>query len=138
MGERRLRWHTLWLGLGWVLIGLVVWLSLMSSPPDLELEFEHIDKLEHVVTYAALMGWFGQLYVGRALKVWALILLVLGAALEGLQGLGGTRIFDLADMAANAAGIGVALALSQTRLSHGLVWLERRLLGQTRSPRYRQ
>ena len=50
---------------------------------------------------------------------------MLGIALEFAQGMTGYRMFDHADMALNALGVGIGLALARTRLQHMLSAIER-------------
>ena len=80
---------------------MIVWLSLTPSPP--RVDFEASDKLGHLLAYGALMFWFAQLYRERIFHAAGFI--AMGAALELLQGWGGTRSFELLDMLANAAGV---------------------------------
>ena len=95
----------LWRLLGWGLIASVIYLSLTASPPEI-LEFAFADKLEHLLAYAVLMGWFGQLYVTKPAQLaWAVGFCLLGVTLEFAQGWGGVRFFDVWDMAANALGV---------------------------------
>jgi hypothetical protein len=107
------RLSLLWLSIGWALIGLVIYLSLTATPPEV-LEFQSSDKVEHLLAYGTLMGWFGQLYPSFRRQVpWALGFCVLGILLEFLQGWGGSRTFDYTDMLAN--GFGVLLGWWLTR-----------------------
>jgi VanZ family protein len=105
-----LRYPWLWLALGWALVAGVCIGSLMpgSSVPDLRLS----DKLLHAGSYFLLMVWFAGLYP-RVRHIWiALVLFALGLTLDVLQSGTATRSFDPRDVAANAAGILFALALS--------------------------
>ena len=86
-----------------------MWASLTPaspSPPG-------SDKVGHLAAYGALMFWFAQLYARRV--PWAAGFVVLGVALEFAQGWTGYRSFDVNDMLANTAGVGLgwgaALAL---------------------------
>jgi hypothetical protein len=115
---------------GWVLIGSVVYLSLTSAPPQV-FEFTSADKFGHLFAYGALMGWFGQLYMSVRLQAgWAAIIIALGVALEFVQGWGGVRVFDVADMLANSLGVGLGwwitrgwLAGTLLRMDHALARL---------------
>lgn len=64
------------------------------------------DKVGHFLAYAALgLAAFWARFAPRGRRLWApLALAVYGAALEGVQGLGGVRSPELADAVANAAG----------------------------------
>jgi VanZ family protein len=102
----RLRFHTLWLSIGWALVLFVVYLSL--SPHPISVPVEQGDKIGHLAAYAALMLWFSQLYphMQRRLML-AAALVALGVALEFAQLLTDTRTFEIADMLAD--GVGVAI-----------------------------
>lgn len=105
-----LRYPWFWLALGWALVVGVVIGSLMpgSSVPDIRLS----DKVLHAGSYFLLMVWFAGLY-RRARHVWiALVLFGLGLTLDVLQSGTTSRTFDPLDVAANASGILVALAMS--------------------------
>ena len=93
----------LWLIIGFGLVMLVIVASLMPNPPN-PADFKGSDKLEHLAAYAAMMLWFSQIYTKNRVR-WAIALafVMLGIALECLQGLGGYRTFGYTDMTANAA-----------------------------------
>lgn len=82
----------------------MIWLSLTPHPPE-PVSFAGVDKLEHLAAYGCLMLWFSVAYRGRARWIVAGWLIVLGVALEILQGWGGIRYFEYADMAANSSGV---------------------------------
>ena len=56
------RYYKLWLAIGYALIGLVIYLSVTSHPPDPGIEMPNFDKLAHTLAYFAMMGWFAQIY----------------------------------------------------------------------------
>lgn len=115
-----------WLAFGWLLVGLVVYLSLTPHPPEqLSLPFPYADKLGHGFAYASLSLWFCQICLQarqRAAVVAALI--GLGITLEFLQGMGGYRTFEIADMVANSIGTLLGLLLAHTPLGRLFVWFE--------------
>lgn len=117
----------LWWSLGIVLLLAIAALSLLSiRGPDLHLP--NSDKLNHALAYCVLTVYFGQL-VGtewrrRAVVVGSLI--GYGIAIELLQALTPTRVAEVADLVANAAGIGLGLLLLRTPLSRLLIAIERR------------
>lgn len=117
-------WKPLWYWLGALMLAVVVYLSLMPSPPQLDISAG--DKLQHLAAYSALGYWFGML----ALQNWRRLclvaggLIVLGIALEFIQGMTGYRTFDVGDMLANAIGVVAGLTLARTRLGLALLWLE--------------
>jgi VanZ family protein len=100
---RSLKHSRLWLGIGWGLVALVVYFSLIPNPP--RLDFRQGDKLQHVCAYFGLMLWFGQIYL-RRLPL-ALSLLALGLSMEILQGFTDYREASALDMLANAVGVGL-------------------------------
>lgn len=117
--------HKVWLGLGWLWIGLVCYLSLMPHPPE-PVSFEGVDKLEHLLAYAGLMLWFCQVYVTRAARIRVLVgLVLLGVGIEILQGMGGYRYFEYADMLANSGGVLTGWGLAHTRMGRVILLLER-------------
>ena len=118
-----LRWRTLWLIIGWALVALLWYGSLMPAPPKMDLD--HGDKWGHLLAYFLLSLWWMQLYRRRAQQhLLALSFAAMGLVLEVLQGLSGIRFFELADLAANTLGVLCAWALAPTRLGHALSWLE--------------
>lgn len=124
--NRRLRHHKAWSALGWGFIALVVYLSLMRAPTDVAPKMFDVG---HLLAYAWLMLWFGQIHrLARMRLLIGTLLCLLGIAIEFAQGLTGYRTFDPADMIMNAVGVGVGLLLAQTPLQNALDALERRVL----------
>jgi VanZ family protein len=120
----RLRFHAVWITLGWMLVLFIVYESL--TPHPVELEVEQGDKLGHFAAYLVLMSWFANVYHGtgeRALCV--LGCLALGVGLEFAQRLTATRSFEFTDMAAGAAGVLIGLMLAPPRLPNYLRFAER-------------
>lgn len=121
-----LRYRTTWLLLGWLLIALVIYLSLTSEPGPSFLRFVGADKLEHVMAYATLMGWFCQLFWhGRQRAMLGAAFVAMGIALEFVQGAIGYRQFDYSDMIADAAGVAIGWLSMATRLRETLAVLDR-------------
>ena len=93
------------------MVAAIVYGSVMHSPPSLG--FEQSDKLEHVGGYGLVMFWFCQLYRARPVRLgYALGFAALGVALEFVQRWLGYRSFELADMVADAAGVGLGWAIA--------------------------
>ncbi len=91
-----------WVG-GWLAVALVVWASLATPPPGALPSFTWADKLAHLVAYAALGWWFGELEPEwRRRAFWGFC--AVGAVLELLQGLTPERTPELLDGVANALG----------------------------------
>jgi VanZ family protein len=108
-----LRYPYVWLSLGWLLVIGVVVGSLLPGPIINEITPPINDKVEHFSAYFVLMIWFAGLYPRAKHLRLAGALLFLGTALDVLQGTATrTRTFDLLDIAADAVGIAVALALA--------------------------
>ncbi len=83
----------------------------MPSPPETGIEGG--DKLGHLAAYASLMLWFCFLYRGLPARVsYALGFAAMGVALEFAQGALGYRLYDTADMAANALGVLLGWAIA--------------------------
>ena len=102
----QLRLKGLWFAFGFTLLGVIVYLSLTANPPPIGSEIPHMDKWGHLLAYAALMGWFGQLFhIPTARFLLLLTCIAAGVALEFLQQWGGVRMFEIADMAANTLGV---------------------------------
>ena len=121
-------YRSYFLGLGWVLVLLVVGFSLAPNPPDTGVD--QGDKIGHLLAYFCLMAWWGQLH-DRHPRLLVLFLL-LGAALEGLQGLTPSREPSLFDMLANASG--ALLGWLATRIwPHWLPVLDARLASRPTS-----
>jgi VanZ family protein len=94
-----------WQVVGWIGVVALVVLCLIPQAPSFT-PYEHEDKVQHALAYAALMLWFSQLHLTlRARGATALLLLALGIGIEFVQGWLGTRMFSPADMIADAAGI---------------------------------
>ena len=120
-----LRWYWVWfaLGVGWV--ALVWYLSLASDLPIPGVEIQHVDKAGHLLAYACLMGWFGNLTTRRRSRVLlAGGLVLMGIGLEYLQGLGAQRAFEYADMLANTLGVVLGYILTRGPLQRILKKLE--------------
>jgi len=99
---------------GYGMILTVIVFSLIPVEIDLS---EGRDKWSHLLAYGGLMFWFGMLYSGaiRQLQI-ALAFIAIGVALEFLQRETGYRSFDVADMAANAAGVLLGWGLARIPL----------------------
>ncbi|NOY66406.1 MAG: VanZ family protein [Gammaproteobacteria bacterium] len=125
---KKLHYHQIWLFIGYSLIVLVVYLSLNTGGAHGIGSFLN-DKISHFLGYTGLMLWFSQLY--RTVKIRSLLvilLIFLGVALEYLQGFGGVRVFEVADMVANASGVVFGWLLALTGLDRTLYWFEGRFL----------
>ena len=121
-------WHTL----GWLLVGLVIFLSLAPKAPVV-LEVPGSDKVNHVVAYLVMMLWFSQLHREPRRQFWIGVgLIALGAGLELAQGLLMYRSADLLDGLANSCGVFAGRFLVETRLGSSLAFFDGQLLRLTR------
>jgi len=121
---RQLKYLKIWLTLGWALVGLVIFLSVIPRAPDM-LDLDGGDKLLHVFAYAIMMLWFGFIYLpGRTYQNLGIILIAIGIALELIQGLSDHRSLSFLDMVANAVGVSLGWLLAKTRLSFTLAHVE--------------
>lgn len=95
-----LHFRRLWQIIGAGLVLLTIAGSLAPTMPDVSVSLS--DKFLHLFVYAVLGTWFAALTANR----WRLLLMLiaLGATLEILQALGGSRYAEGLDMAANAIG----------------------------------
>jgi VanZ family protein len=124
--DRLLRFNTLWLAIGWLLIFFVVYLSL--TPQPLEIPVQEGDKIGHTLAYAVLMLWFSQLYSPprKRLQV-GCALIALAVGLEFAQRYTGYRTFEIADMVAGGAGVMIGWCVAPPRGPAFLALLERQL-----------
>ena len=104
--------RTVWLILGWMLVGAVIFISLMPEPPDVGVRGG--DKAGHFLAYGLLMLWFVQVYPMKRWWRLAVGFMVMGVSLELLQGLLGHRSLEYADMLANSVGVVLGWLLGKT------------------------
>ena len=120
-----LKFRFLWLVVGYALVALVIALSLVSVPVDMEMNFPYEDKLYHAFAYFTLMAWFSQIYHDRFSRIlFALIFVFLGILLEYLQGFAPGRIAGYGDMVANTAGVALGFAVTSTEVRNYLAKIE--------------
>jgi VanZ family protein len=118
------KYPMLWLGLGWLLIAAIIYLSLLDVGPK-TMQVTHGDKFGHVIAYGAAMFWFMQIYEDhRSRLLTAAGLLALGIALEFAQTTTVYRTFGHADMLANGIGIVLGWILSPPRTRNVLECVE--------------
>lgn len=116
--RRPLRGFALWQALAWVAVGAVVYLSLVPNPPNIPVT--EGDKWGHTLGYALLMIWFVQLYQRPLHARLGLGVLLLGIAMECMQGLTSYRSFEWWDMVADGGGVLVGWLLGGTALGMAL------------------
>ena len=121
-----LKLRFLWLTIGYGLVALVVFLSLTSSPVDLELNFPYEDKVFHAFAYFTLMAWFSQIYHDRFQRnMIAVVFVFMGVTLEYLQAYDPNRYFEFADMIANIVGIALGFSIALTAAKNTLLNIEK-------------
>jgi len=119
-----LNYRHAWLTGGWLLVGLVIYLSLTPHPPE-PLSFSNADKFEHGVAYGSLALWFCQIYLSARSRMIALASLIgLGIGLEFVQGWTGYRFFDVWDMVANGIGLMFGFLLVLTPFGRMFILIE--------------
>ena len=113
----------LWIVAGIGIIALLWWLSLMRSPPNIDVADG--DKYGHLLAYAGTMWWWAQLWPAwKKRLLLAVTLALMGVAIEFAQGATGWRTFDVMDMLANSAGVLVGWVLAVTPLGKMLGVIE--------------
>ena len=119
-----LRFKNIWLFIGWIQVGLVIYLSLIRIETDTP-DFKGLDKLFHLMAYTSLMLWFGFCRLSKktflVIGIW---LIIIGIALELIQGNIAYRSMSASDMLANSLGISLGWLLAKTPMSLALVYLE--------------
>ena len=123
-----LRFWLIWFVIGVAMILVVVYLSLAKVHlPQVPSTIG--DKINHLIAYGVLCGWFGQLYrLHWQRNLIAFCLVLLGVLMEVLQGFTSYRYFDLLDACANTLGVCVGLAALYCGADKILQWFESNLL----------
>jgi VanZ family protein len=121
---RPLRRLGTWRLLGALAVGLTVVLSLVPMPRP-PIPVEHSDKLEHFLTYFALVAWYVQLVANRQALAWHVAAFaLLGATIEIAQGFTTWREPDWWDLGANLLGVASGALLYTTPLRNVLARLD--------------
>jgi VanZ family protein len=121
----KLRYSKLWWGIGWSIIAVVIYGSLIR-PDGRDVPFEVSDKLVHFSAYWLMSIWFAGVLEKRRYPWLALALLAFGGAIELLQGaMGYGRDADWRDMIANTLGVFTALGVAYAGLGSWMVAIER-------------
>lgn len=101
---------------------IVIYLTLTPRPPEIGIDFKFIDKIEHLLAYLLMSGWFAQIYHSPRARLTVIVLFsIMGILLEILQWFGGVRFLEAADMAANASGAILGVLLSRLSLLSDLL-----------------
>ena len=135
------RYRSLWLMIGYIMMLLVVYYSVIGQIPDpsgIAKYFDqgaakpylgrratlwmYYDTYIHLFTYFLLMVWFAQLYHVRKQRFfYALIFICMGIVLELIQSVELTRQFELSDMAANFTGVLIAFVITRVAVCRSLL-----------------
>jgi VanZ family protein len=122
----KLRYSKLWWGIGWAILGAVIYGSL--DRPDTTMPIVVSDKLVHFGAYWLMTMWFAGLLQRRRYPWLAVAMFLFGGVIELLQGaMGFGRDADWHDLVANSLGIVTALGVAYAGLGSWLVVIERRL-----------
>ena len=128
--NRKLRYQTVWVAMGWLLVMAIFAVSLYPNPPK-NLLAEGWAKVWHAFSYMMLMFWFSLVYVNLTTRIKiALSCVMMWLLIEVLQGFSIIRTFDLYDALANAIGVMLGAALIGTRLSQILIGYENLIMGK--------
>lgn len=125
-----LRYPGVWVSVGWLMVALVVWASLAPELPEHAVAVP--DRLGHLLAYLLLAIWFAAVYPGRGKPFLAGGLILLGAGLEVLQGLGGVRHAELGDLVADTMGTVLGALLPRRISVPWIAWLDRLFFGPGR------
>ena len=121
-----LKLRFLWLTIGYALVVLIVFLSLTSSPVDMEMGFPYEDKVFHALAYFTLMAWFSQIYHDKFQRnMIAVVFVFMGVMLEYLQGFDASRYFEFSDMIANSIGVALGFSIALTGAKNILLRIEK-------------
>ncbi len=127
MEQQPLRYFQLWLAIGWLLVAVVLYSSLTSSPIQMP-GIEYGDKIGHFFAYFTLVFWFCQLYKNRSHILLFMLFVMMGVVVELIQGQTGYRTFEVADMLANSLGAVMGWLLVRFYVAEMLLTIEMWLL----------
>ena len=123
MKNETLRYKKLWLTIGLLMIAFVVVETLTPSPIGTGMHIS--DKILHIAGYFGMMGWFVQIFHNRKYQLlMAIGFISMGMMLELVQGWGGVRQYEVADMLANGTGVVLAWLLSLSGFRNILLKVE--------------
>ena len=126
--NRDLRYKRVWRSIAFLNIGIIITLSLIPGPEDIP-SVSGLDKVMHILAYAFCMFWCNMCYRDRKnTMLFSAGLILMGVALEVVQGMIGYRMMSIYDMIANSVGVFSGLVLARTRLSMSLLYFEKRFL----------
>jgi VanZ family protein len=127
MERQPLRYFSLWLTIAWLLVAVVLYSSLTSSPIQTP-NIEYGDKIGHFFAYFTLVFWFCQLYKNRSHILLFVLFVTMGVVIELIQGQTSYRTFEVADMLANSLGAVMGWLLVRFYVAEMLLTIEMWLL----------
>ena len=112
--------YFIWDILSWFFLVLVIVLSLIPVPIDINYDdsYIHLDKLAHFFSYALLLVLFSKIYISRFYLKISFFLFLLGFLLEVIQSYTSYRTFDINDLLANTFGIMLGILISNYIISN--------------------
>lgn len=99
--------------IGGLYIGFIIIMSLTPTPVMAKYDPTKQDILSHFSAYFIMMLWHAQIYPAKYFPHLAIIFILLGIVVEGLQGTMATREFQMVDMGFNALGVVFAWLISK-------------------------
>jgi hypothetical protein len=101
------KYYKLRLILGGLYIALIIIMSLIpgSYSPAAGFDPSRHDVLSHFTAYFIMMIWYARIYSAKYYPRLAVIFILLGIGLECMQGILGTREFQIIDMMFNSIGV---------------------------------
>ena len=124
---RELRFINLWLTIGFILVGVVCFLTLTPKPPEVP-NIPAFDKIGHFSAYLVMTVWFGFIYLpGKRYISVGLAFIAMGVILELLQGIMGGRTAEYLDLLASTSGVIIGWLLARTHFAEALVYIERKI-----------
>lgn len=124
-GLRDFRRPRFWLGTWITMLAATVLVCLLPMPHSVP-TVDHFDKFEHLAGYAILAAYAAMLFATPRARLRAGgMLILLGLALEGMQGWVPWRSADPLDAMANTVGVALGLLLAMTPASSALQRLDR-------------
>ena len=121
--QPELRFRRSWVALG-VLMVLFITVVCLLPPKDVP-KINLWDKAEHAIAFGGLAFWFGSIMTRRNLLWVGIAVVAFGGFIELAQGaLGDGRDAEWGDLAADAVGALLGLAMVVTPLGRCVSWFE--------------
>lgn len=125
--RRQLRWGRFWWACDWILAIAVVWGSLTPGNRLPHAVGFFNDKVLHFGAYLIMGLWFAGSVERRLYPLIAVLLCILGGAIEIVQYyMGFGRDADWMDFWADVGGVALAMALAYGGLGNWMAWIEQR------------